>query len=212
MKPVHKFFDRVIENDLNSLFDYLTQIQKDILYKNVFNVPEEKLSEYNEFNGAPTQLGGYYNIFNLEHEGLRSLRIALKEMAIEASEYYGYSFDEQDYYVHGWFNLDHKTEGEKVSPLSKPNHFHDHSGGMGSPYLHGYYCVNAEPSSTFYKIDNKEEIFENINKNNRAIVSETGHPHGRDDWYEDKPRITIAYDITPRNNLGSTGDNQWIQL
>jgi hypothetical protein len=43
--------------------------------------------------------------------------------------------------------------------------------------------------------DGDRMYFENINKNNRLVVSETGHPHGRDDWYEERPRITIAYDI-----------------
>ncbi len=214
MKKPHKFFDRYLENNLDSLFDYLVSIHKDILYKNIFNVPADRLSKFNELNGAPTQLGNYYNIFNLNHEGISNLKNALKDMAIEACEYYGYNFKEEQYLIHGWFNLDYKSQGGIVSPLKKPEHFHDHSGGMGMPFLHGYYCVNAEPSSTFYQIDrNQEVIFENINKNNRAIVSETGHPHGRDDWYIDKPRITIAYDITPAKHLSENAeDNIWIKL
>ena len=80
-------------------------------------------------------------------------------------------------------------------------------GGEGSPVFHGYYCINAEPSKTFYNINRSGQIFENINKNNRAILSETGHPHGRDDWFEEKPRVTIAYDVTP-NFFGGT----WIAL
>jgi hypothetical protein len=80
---------------------------------------------------------------------------------------------------------------------------------LGAPIFHGYYCVNAEPSITYYKI-NGNDLFENHNKNNRAIVSETGHPHGRDDWYEDKPRITIAYDIAPKNSHVVT--DLWISL
>lgn len=212
MTKPHKFFDVHLSNDLDDLFSYLIKIHKDMLKDNIFNVPEEKLSQYNELNGAPTQLGDYYNIFNIQHPGIKSLKESLKLLAIDAADYYGYDFYDQKYYIHGWFNLDYKTETEKVSPLVKPNHFHDHSGGMGMPYLHGYYCVNAEPSSTFYKINNKEEIFENVNKNNRAIVSETGHPHGRDDWYQEKPRITIAYDITPEKNLGNIKESKWIPL
>jgi hypothetical protein len=128
-------------------------------------------------------------------------------------EYYGYDFEKQNYYLRGWFNLDHKDEYNLVSPLNKPEHFHDHSDGLGMPFLHGYYCVNAEPSSTFYQINkNTENVFENINKNNRAILSETGHPHGRNDWYEEKPRITIAYDITPRAFLENVEDATWIKL
>ncbi len=207
MKRPHKFFDRFLNNNLDDLYNYLTNIHKDILYKNIFNVPEDELKKFNELNGAPTQLGQYYNIFNLNHDGIKNLQNALKDMAIEACEYYEYNFDQQDYFIRGWFNLDYQSQQGEVSPINKPEHFHDHSGGSGMPFLHGYYCVNAEPSSTFYRIDrNEENIFENINKNNRAILSETGHPHGRDDWYLDKPRITIAYDITSRINLGEGTD------
>jgi len=214
MKKPHKFFDRHLDNDLDDLYNYLTLIHKDILYKNIFNVPENIISKFNEENGAPTQLGDYYNIFDLNHSGIKSLKNALHEMAIEACEYYGYNFEEQKYLIHGWFNLDYRSVINMVSPIKKSEHFHDHSGGHGMPFLHGYYCVNAEPSSTFYQIDkDNNKIFENVNKNNRAIVSETGHPHGRDDWFEDKPRITIAYDITPIKNLGKNGGGVlWMTL
>ena len=142
-----------------------------------------------------------YNVFNLDHPGIQELHKGLKNAVMEASEYYGFNFEEQNYIVHGWFNLDYATQGANVvSPLKKNDHFHDHMGGEGAPVFHGYYCVYAEPSITYYKINNTEPIFENINKNNRLIVSETGHPHGRDDWYDEKPRITIAYDIMPKGN------------
>ena len=213
MKKQHKFFDVTLDNNLESLFIFLCEIHKNMLGKNIFNVPEEKLAQFNEENGAPTQLGNYYNIFNLDHAGILNLKNNLKQLAIEACDYYGYDFKEQDYYIHGWFNLDYKTEQNYESPLKKSEHFHDHYGGIGMPNIHGYYCVNAEPSSTFYQIDrNSENVFENINQNNRAIISETGHQHGRDDWYEEKPRITIAYDITPKINLGNVEDGTWIKL
>ena len=84
---------------------------------------------------------------------------------------------------------------------------------MGAPWFHGYYCVNAEPSSTFYQINGDESnVFENINKNNRAILSETGHPHGRDDWFQEKPRITIAYDISPLTLIRGVRPGKFIPL
>jgi hypothetical protein len=66
--------------------------------------------------------------------------------------------------------------------------------------FHGYYCVKAEPSVTHYKINNSTP-FENINKNNRLILSEMGHPHAMADWEWDGPRITVAYDIISLNDL-----------
>jgi hypothetical protein len=196
-KPPHKFFDRFLDNDLDDMYSYLYLKAQDLVAGKIGNVPQEILSKFNIYNGAPTQLGDYYNIFTWDHPGIKKLKDALADTIQEACEYYGIDYAKENYFINGWFNLDFKTEGEGagVSPLKHPEHYHDHAGGTGIPVFHGYYCVNAEPSSTFYKIKDTDTVFENINKNNRLVVSETGHPHGRDDWFDDRYRITIAYDI-----------------
>lgn len=208
MKPEHKFFERQLTNDLDSLYDFLDDISDKIVDENLLNVPDSVLVKFNKVNGAPTQLGTYYNVFSFDHPGIASLKDALKSMVAEAAEYYSVS-PETKFYLTGWFNLDFPTVDKNfgVNPLRDSRFFHDHMNGEGAPVFHGYYCVNAEPSVTYYDIDKTGNIFENVNKNNRAILSETGHPHGRDDWFEDKPRITIAYDITPHNFGGL-----WIDL
>lgn len=202
-KPNHKFFDKVLDNDLNLLYDYLYSRAEDLVAGKIGNIPNNILSKFDISNGPATQLGEYYNIFTWEHDGIVALKDALRDVVIEACDYYGIDFEQENYYINGWFNLDFASPENKeygVSPLKDPGHYHDHAGGTGAPVFHGYYCVNAEPSSTFYKI-NRLDDFENINKNNRLILSETGHPHGRDDWYEEKPRITIAYDIATEKSL-----------
>lgn len=197
IKPSHKFFEKILENDTDDLYKFLEDTLGDLLNGKINNVSKEILSKFNKYNGAPTQLGMYYNVFNLNHPGIKNLQSSLKELIKEACQYYGHDYESMDYMIHGWFNYDPKTEGGSgVNPLNNDKFFHDHMGGEGAPVYHGYYCVYAEPSITFYKI-NGETIFENHNVNNRAIVSETGHPHGRDDWFDNKPRITIAYDICP---------------
>jgi hypothetical protein len=204
-KPKHKFFERFLDNDLNDLYAYLENELDNLLNNKLTPISEEDLDIFTKYNGAATQLGKYYNIFNFKNAAIDELRVALKEMAKEACNYYG--IDYKKYYINGWFNYDQASHlNNAVSPVKNANHYHDHMGGTGAPIFHGYYCINAEPSSTFYKINNSVE-FENVNKNNRAILSETGHPHGRDDWYEDKPRMTIAYDLTPINYGGN-----WIEL
>lgn len=215
MKQPHKFFDVIMNNDLQKLSLFLTQKQQDILDGKIPGFPEEELKKYNNSNGPATQLGEYYNIFDKENFGcdeLRDLHSELRKVTKQACEYYGINYEDQKYIIHGWFNLDYKTEGSYgVSPIKNDQNFHDHMSGEGAPYFHGYYCVNAEPSSTFYKIGGIDgELFENINKNNRAIVSETGHPHGRDDWFDDNPRITVAYDIKP--NIDKELPRHWIVL
>lgn len=209
IKKEHRFFERFLNNDLESLYIYLSDRNKDLVAGKIGNISEKVLSQFNEYNGAPTQLGKHYNIFSFDNKSIKTLQLALKDAIKEACEYYEIDFKAQEYKINGWFNFDIKTEGSTVTPLDHPEHFHDHMNGEGAPVFHGYYCVNAEPSSTFYKI-NGETLFENINLNNRAIVSETGHPHGRDDWYQNRPRVTIAYDIAPGN--GEFAGSKWIDL
>jgi hypothetical protein len=210
-KPEHKFFERFLDNDLEDLYDYLNVKNDELCSGKLVTIPQEVLSKHSKETGGATQFGMYYNIFNFDHPGIQSLKASLKDGILEATQYYGIDFDSSNYMIHGWFNQDSKTQGNSsgVSPLKNDMFFHDHMGGEGAPVFHGYYCVNAEPSSTFYKIDGITP-FENINKNNRAIISETGHPHGRDDWFQDKPRITIAYDISPAEN--GTNKDLWITL
>jgi hypothetical protein len=209
-KPPHKFFEKYLDNDLNSLYTYL-EYQQDLMVEGkLFNIDPKRLSPFNKLNGISTQLGMEYNVFNFDHNGIKNLQNALREMTKEACEYYNLNFDDKEYMIHGWYNYDPKTDGGSgVNPIKNNVFMHDHMGGEGAPVFHGYYCVNAEPSITYYKI-NGIDLFENHNKNNRAILSETGHPHGRDDWFEEKPRITIAYDICPRNMNIPT--DLWIKL
>jgi hypothetical protein len=202
-KLPHKFFDSYLKNDLEKLQEYLYNKANDLIDGKIENIPADILQNFNIYNGAPTQLGNYYNIFTWNNQEIQNLKIELQNVIKEACEYYGIDYDKENYFINGWFNLDFKTENPDfgVSPINHPEHYHDHAGGTGAPVFHGYYCVNAEPSSTFYKIKGTDKVVENINKNNRLVVSETGHPHGRDDWFEDKPRITIAYDIAKESTI-----------
>jgi hypothetical protein len=73
--------------------------------------------------------------------------------------------------------------------------------------------VSAEPSVTHYLAFNERK--ENININNRAVLSEMGHPHAMGDWEWEGPRITVAYDIIPLTDLISFGNDyeqHWIPL
>jgi hypothetical protein len=208
LKQPHKFFDKILDNDLNDLYLYLENLHNAIVNDNFLKLPDDIFNKYNKMqSGAATQVGDFYNIFQFINPGIVRLYDALSETLNDACSYYQIDRKKHKYMIHGWFNLDHPQEkGEvNVSPLKYPDHFHDHSNGQGIPWFHGYYCVNAEPSTTYYKIGGIDgELFENHNKNNRLVLSETGHPHGRDDWYEDKARITIAYDITPLDLLGGS--------
>lgn len=207
MNKTHKFFDRHLDNDLDEIKSYLDKKLDEILSGNLFEIDLSKPAignpgwldksgeSWTRFNGAATQLGNKYNLLNEDILWINNLKKSLKDMVIEACKYYEINFEDQNYHATAWFNYDyglHKYD---------PQYLHDHSGGNGIPDFHGYYCIDAEPSSTYYHIGkSSENEFENVNYNNRAIVSETGHPHARGDWNSERPRITVAYDILPFKN------------
>lgn len=202
-----KFFERFLDNDLDELYSYLSSLYEQIENEKVYSL--NKVFDGNSFvdldrdsihpaDSLSSITYANYNIFKFEHPAIRKLAKAVKNMAQEACEYYGIDFDQQNYYLHGWFNLYKNPISEEFIEKNKDDlGWHEHA-GSGAPYFHGYYSVYAEPSKTFYRVF--EDDVEVDNKNNRAILSETGHPHAMGSWNLEKPRITIAYDIMPTNN------------
>jgi hypothetical protein len=206
MKPQHKFFERHLNNDLVDLESFLIQKEQQIINGDFPGITKEDAIKAMDTGVMATALSQEYNIFQLQHDGLYNLYEAIRDMTIEACEYYGIDFKAQKYYLQGWFNCDNKSSDRGDEDL------HDHSGGTGIPFFHGYYCVNAEPSVTHYQID-RERMFDNVNLNNRAILSETGHPHRKGGWDKDSRRITIAYDMLPLRSFPEADLKQhWIPL
>lgn len=204
-KPSHKFFERYVDNDLTQLSTYLLKLEKDL-----FNGVYPKVSkEFANNIGGVHNLGTKFNIFQCYNPQIHKLFSTLRDLTIEACEYYNIDYKKQSYMVQGWFN----TDGIAEPPVNESTHYHDHLGGTGVPNFHGYYCVDAEPSFTYYKIGGHEnDSIQNINKNNRAILSETGHPHGIGPWPFNKPRITIAYDISPVTHMSGSESQHWVPL
>lgn len=202
MKKPHKFFEKYLDNDLEELSKEL-QIRYDFIDKNKNITPNDI---WKASNSVSTIKWREYNVFQFHIDGIYNLYSAVSDLTKEACNYYGIDFYEQQYMIQGWFNINYNKKGKLD--------WHDH-GPTGAPNFHGYYCVNAEPSITHYKIDGIHEI-ENINKNNRAILSEMTHPHAMADWDWDGPRITVAYDLLPLQEVKkvfSLHDEQhWIPL
>lgn len=201
----HKFFERFLNNDLQILTNELEKRYELIENAKLIGVtPVGDNEVWKTSNSVSTMKWRQYNVFQFHSEGIYNLYSAIREMALEACEYYGVDFKETQYMVQGWFNINHTKKGKLD--------WHDH-GPWGAPEFHGYYCVSAEPSITHYRVFDKE--VENHNKNNRAILSEMGHPHAMADWDWDGPRITIAYDLVPLKNLIKFAKDQeqhWIPL
>jgi hypothetical protein len=221
----HKFFERFLDTDLGKLTNFLQDKYDLIDSAKLAGVTplddrnREKLGDSSALHSPdykPWVSSGSlstvkwteYNVFQFYNSEIHKLYKSISDMVKEACTYYDIDFDKQDYYVQGWFNINHSHVGKLD--------WHDH-GGPGAPFFHGYYCVSAEPSITHYKLFNdNSKIVENHNLNNRAIVSEMGHPHAMGDWSWDGPRITIAYDIIPLQTLIDNGEKvpqqHWIPL
>lgn len=198
----------------HKIFDIqVNEVNNDMLTRSLLSKYEEiKNGMWLEKNSQPntwfaksgsdtTAHASNYNVFQIHDINIHKLFKNLKKMLLEACEYYNIDFEKTQYMCQGWFNVNYN----KVGKLD----WHDHGGG-GAPFFHGYYCVKAEPSITHYRIFEKE--FENINKDGRAILSETGHPHAMGDWTWDGPRITIAYDFVPLSSLSPDQEQHWIPV
>jgi hypothetical protein len=202
----HRFFEKYLDNDLENLSKELQIRYEKIKSAEVLGVTATTdFESWKESNSVSTMKWRQYNVFQFHIPEVYNLFLALKEMAVEACEYYEIDFKKQQYMVQGWFNINSNDKGGKLD-------WHDHGPG-GAPFFHGYYCVNAEPSVTHYVVfDNKVK---NINKNNRAILSEMGHPHAMGDWSWAGDRITIAYDLLPLSEVQQFGmdtEQHWVPL
>lgn len=202
----HKFFERFLDNDLsilkNELIDRYGKIHKAEV-PGVTAIGDNEL--WQSSNSVSTIKWREYNVFQFHIDGVRKLYDAVSEMVHEACDYYGINFEDQQFMLQGWFNINEAYNGKLD--------WHEH-GSSGAPNFHGYYSVSAEPSITHYVVFDK--AVENHNKNNRAILSEMGHPHAMGDWDWSGARITVAYDVIPFNSLksqvGMTQEQHWVPL
>lgn len=201
----HKFFEAFLDNDLEKMASDLSHRYELIKNAEIVGVTPVKEDEFWKSSGSiSTMKWRQYNVFQFHTPEIYNVYLAVNKMVREACEYYEINFEEQQFMLQGWFNINHASSGKLD--------WHEH-GPEGAPNFHGYYCIKAEPSETHYITTNGPKV--NVNKNNRAVLSEMGHPHAMGDWSWDGPRITLAYDITPLRDLiraGISAEQHWIPL
>lgn len=156
-------------------------------------------------NGIIYEPGSYlecYNILNYYSIELYQLLNNIKLMLINACIDYGINIKEQNYMIHAWLNY---LNIDNFSGNLKNNlPWHDH--GKRKNAFHGYYCINAEPSVTHYKINKK--IVNRENKNGKLVLAKTGIPHAVGRWNGNEPRITLAYNIARLEDIIYTKNNE----
>lgn len=201
----HKFFTANLDNNLEKLTaDLLFRYEK-IKTAEMFGISGISDNEiWKDSNSVSTMKWREYNVFQFHIDEIYDLYKSISKMTRQACEWYNINFEDSKYMVQGWFNVNYSGKGKLDWHLHKE---------QKAPLFHGYYCVNAEPSQTEYIIDNNNITIDNIN--NKAILSESGHPHRMLDWDWSGPRITIAYDIRPLENLQKEAmqhEQHWIPL
>lgn len=201
----HKFFERFLDNDLSKMAVDLKKRYDLIENAKIVGVtPVTDHELWKSSNSISTMKWRQYNVFQFHTPEIYNLYLSIGDMVREACEYYQIDFDSQKFMMQGWFNINHAGNGKLD--------WHEH-GYSGAPLFHGYYCVSAEPSETHYVTFDEYKI--NVNKNNRAVLSEMGHPHAMGDWDWPGDRITIAYDVQPLDFLEQAGiehEQHWIPL
>jgi len=211
-KKPHKFFEIFLDNDLDDFYKFLLNEEQKMLNGEIEGISKSDGKKYYQ-NGLTTIFSNCYNLFKYNYQQIITLNNALLELTQNACDYYDINFNEQNYLIKGWFNCDLKDFKQNEAPkesFNKDMIFHDDK-ERGIPDFHGYYCINAEPSVTIYKLESGE-LFQNINKNNRAILSETGLLHGRGYWKENSKRITLGYSIQPADSFDLKTQNLYTPL
>jgi hypothetical protein len=149
-------------------------------------------------SSIPTQLFNSYNLLMYPLPQFHELYSEIKQFFYDELS----PNPDTKYYIQSWLNYYHK--GDYIE-------WHSH----WKPELntwHGFFCVNTEPSYTSYKIPNYPDIVDIECKNNLLVMSPSnGDEHRSSEWAGDNPRITIAFDIVPREHIG-VSINHWIPI
>ena len=148
-----------------------------------------------------TKLYEAYNVFLCPAPGFAELYdIVVSKFKERQSNY-------KDYAIAGWVNV--YNDGGFLDW-----HFHGSDQNCHDGRWHGYLCVNGEPSKTLYKDIQTGELIKTIdNKNGYLTMSYAGIAHRTTPWTDkEKPRITIAFDISLRSQLSPQNLNRWIPI
>jgi len=167
---------------------------KEEVYEIANNIKREylrKLKTNDEFRkfgkgSLTTKLWEFYNIFNFNKPALNKLFVEIKNFFIEQYK------PTIKYYISAWVNI-HK-KGENLG-------WHGHWATEMQTY-HGYFALQSEPSTTSYIFPCSEEIYVHHNKNGLVLLNKSeGDKHCVSVWEKDYDRISIAFDIIPKNIL-----------
>jgi hypothetical protein len=168
-----------IDINIEELKDILLNIEKEILHK------FENIERPNFGKGS--KITNYWNLYNLSERSepiIQQLFSKLKQKIIEKWEV------TRNMKICAWINV-HK-KGENLF-------WHGHNRYMKDECIHGYFCVEVEPSQTIYVFSGQDDLIE-INNKNSCLVACFGNNnflHKVTKWERDCERITIGFNMVP---------------
>jgi hypothetical protein len=166
--------------------------------KNAHSIHDHLVDKY--FDHPPTYNGGssvtkyygYYNYLTYAFPEMQKLFTNIRETFNAANNHaWNGNPPDNEYYIQCWLNYYEK--GEFID-------WHGHLLPEARGW-HGFYCVDVEPnSSTTYKLNGKQ--IEIKSEDNLIVIGKSiDDLHRSSEWLENKPRITIAFDISPIKNF-----------
>jgi hypothetical protein len=197
-KP-HKFFEETLYPNNEKVFEFAQEWYEYVKNKN----PDKAAAvnyKLNVDSDVMQELVESENTLSKDHFLSYDLLKVLSGLMKEACEYYNLDPQKERYYVHSWLNYSRGPRRINQEDIALDDH------GAFPNRFHGYYAINAEPSITYYELDERNPdhpmgLWPVHNKNGRVLLSLSGYDHGIGDWLSSEPRITLAYNIIPQNMI-----------
>ena len=169
-----------IDINIKELRILLLEIQEEIL-KKFENIKEPYIF------GTGSKISNYFNLYNLADRN----EPILQELFHNIKEKIYKKWDVTKKYIfHAWLNVHRKDENL---------YWHGHNRKNPINCLHGYFCIEVEPSQTIYVFSGADDLIE-INNKNGCFVAGFGNNnflHKVTKWERDCERITIGFNMVP---------------
>lgn len=180
-----------IKNSCYKMQDVINENFKEKILNTEYKLSEGKLSP------LTTKGFEYYNLLMYGFDEFHSLYFEIQKMFNQVNE------NNEKHYIQCWLNIYKKDSFVD---------WHDHYPPVCNSW-HGYFCVDCEPSTTTYQLPNVPEYVDIKNEDNLLVLSRSnGDKHRTYPWeYENRDRITIAFDIVPAKHTGNYL-NHWIPI
>ena len=196
--------DYVHTKDINLNLDVMAKSSME-LYNLVLDKFGDGRVDYGGQSTMTTRLFSNYNVLLYPFPGMHELYEEIKSFFYDTHKYHNGDPSEK-FYIQCWINVYRK--GDFID-------WHGHWSSECNSY-HGFYCVQTgEESGTLYRIPNVDGEVYIPSKPNRLVISKSDNDlHRSTEWLDEKnPRITIAFDIVPRQYVDPyQWLNHWVPI